>query len=305
MVALLVSVAVVGSAPGSLDGRRSGDQSPLAVGLLGVAAGQIAQATDRPLGMPPGASLRRRHLAAMRLGAERPARVAEVVALAALDGLLDRPVPGTTTLDRGRTFPKAARPSGPLQLDRVGLGAGAPLVFVHHRLILGHQVRVGLAVRLVLLLGLAGGAFGRLPGDLVGLLCLLGLRTRADQVAAAQPPGRTALEAGEQGMGLLPATGRRSQLLLALLSVEPAPVSASPPAAGRSCLRSTHWRSHRHRHCAGADRHLLGHRHPAARRATAAPWREPCPAELSRSPLAHSRVDPDVDGPPGRIGGTR
>jgi hypothetical protein len=37
---------------------------------------------------------------------------------------------------------------------------------VHHRLILGHQVRAGLAVRLVLLLGLAGGAFGRLPGDL-------------------------------------------------------------------------------------------------------------------------------------------
>jgi hypothetical protein len=63
---------------------------------------------------------------------------------------------------------------------------------VHHRLILGHQVRAGLAVRLVLL-GLAGGAFGRLPGDLVGLLCLLGLRTRAGEVAAAQPPGRTAL----------------------------------------------------------------------------------------------------------------
>ena len=48
-------------------------------------------------------------------------------------------------------------------------------------------------MRLVLLLGLAGGAFGRLPGDLVGLLCLLGLRTRAGEVAAAQPPGRTAL----------------------------------------------------------------------------------------------------------------
>ncbi len=65
------------------------------------------------------------------------------------------------------------------------------------------QVGVGLLVSLVVLLLVAGGAFAvggpvsGLLGDLVGLPCLLGLLTRSGEVASAQPPGRTLLQAGQ------------------------------------------------------------------------------------------------------------
>jgi hypothetical protein len=73
---------------------------------------------------------------------------------------------------------------------------------------------VGLPVRLMLLLELAGRAFAvggpvsLLSGELVGLLRPLGLLTDAGQVAAAQEPGGAVLRQGDQAAGLLAATGR-------------------------------------------------------------------------------------------------
>jgi len=63
-----------------------------------------------------------------------------------------------------------------------------------------------------------GGTVGGLPGDLLGLLCLFGLLTRAGQVAPAEPPGRPMLQEGDQVAGLLVATGRLGQLLIVLFA---------------------------------------------------------------------------------------
>ena len=79
--------------------------------------------------------------------------------------------------------------------------------------------RVGLAVCLVLLLGVAGltypvgGTVGGLAGDLLRFLSLLGLLPRRGEVAPPQEPAGAALQAGELVAGLLEATGRRSEAL--------------------------------------------------------------------------------------------
>src|SRR5262245_2813971 len=225
--ALVVVVAVVWSptvAPMVASVVGAPDRLP-PVAPLGTVAGQVAHATNRPLGMPPRAPLRKRGLLAARFRVERALSIGDLPALPVLNRLLDRPIPGATTLDRGRPFPEVTRPSRPLQLNRAGLGAGAPLVLTHHRVIFGHQVRVGLPVGLVLLLGLAGGAFavggtvGLLPGDPVRRLRRLGLLTRTAEVATAQEPRRAMLQAGEQVAGLLPPRGRLGKPLLGLLSL--------------------------------------------------------------------------------------
>src|SRR6266496_2142290 len=152
-----------------------------AVASLGPVAGQVAHATDRPLRMPLGASLLQRGVLAVRLRPERALAIIDLPALPVLHRLLDRPVPQATTLDARRPLAQLTRPSRQEQLDRAGLGTGAPLVLTHDRLVLGQQVRVGLAVGLVVLLCLAGLAFvvggpgGLLPGGLLRFLRLLGL----------------------------------------------------------------------------------------------------------------------------------
>ncbi len=193
-------------------------------GSLAAVGGQVAGATNRTLGMPPGAPLFERHVSAVRLRAERALSVIDLPALPVLHRLLNRTVPGATTLDRGRTFPEVTGPSELLQLDRAGLGAVAPSLYAQQLPLPGEQVGFGLLVRLVLLLGLAGLAFavggtvGLLPGDLVRLLRLLVLLTHTTEVASSQEPRRAALQTGDQVAGLLPATGRLRQLLLVLLS---------------------------------------------------------------------------------------
>jgi hypothetical protein len=65
---------------------------------------------------------------------------------------------------------------------------------------------VGL-VLLLLVASLAfavGGTVGRLLGDLVGLICLLGLLPGAGEVAPAQEPSRAMLQAGQQVLQHLP-----------------------------------------------------------------------------------------------------
>src|SRR6266567_1300330 len=179
------------------------------VGSLGVVARQVAHAVDRPHGMPPGAPLLKRDVRAMRLRPERALRVGDVALLPVLHHLLDRPVPGPTTLDRRRTFPEVARPFGLQDLDRTDRHALAPSLLAHQLTLPCSQLRMGLLVCLVLLLGLAGGAFavggtvGRLPGDLVRLLRLPGLLTRAGEVAPSQEPPGATLQAGDQVAGPL------------------------------------------------------------------------------------------------------
>src|SRR6266487_424863 len=179
------------------------------VGSLGVVARQVAHAVDRPHGMPPGAPLLKRDVLAMRLRPERALRVGDVALLPVLHHLLDRPVPGPTTLDRRRTFPEVARPFGLQDLDRTDRHALAPSLLAHQLTLPCSQLRMGLLVCLVLLLGLAGGAFavggtvGRLPGDLVRLLRLPGLLTRAGEVAPSQEPPGATLQAGDQVAGPL------------------------------------------------------------------------------------------------------
>jgi hypothetical protein len=199
------------------------------VASAGPVAGQLPEATNRPGGIPPRASLRKRDVRTMRLRPKRALGIIDLPALPVLNRLPDRPIPGATTLDRRRPLAQLTRPFRLQQLDRAGLGAGAPLVLPHDRLILGHQLRVRLRVRLVVLLLVAGGVFavggtvggtvGGLPGDLVRRLRLLVLLTRAGEVAAAQPLARTMLQAGEQVAGLLPVTGRRGRPLLVLLAL--------------------------------------------------------------------------------------
>jgi hypothetical protein len=78
---------------------------------------------------------------------------------------------------------------------------------------------VGLLVGLVLLLlvtGVAfavGGTVGGLPGDLVGLLGLLGLLACPCQVASPQQPPWAVFEGGDRVAGLLPPGGRLGQPL--------------------------------------------------------------------------------------------
>src|SRR6266545_4916861 len=200
---------------------------------LGSVVGEVAEAVKGLGGVPPGLPLLQRRIAAVRLPPHRMLSIGDVPALSILHGLLDRAVPRATTLDVGRSLAEVARPFGLEQLDRAGVGAAAPLVFAYHRLVLRQQLRVGFPVGLVLLLGLAGGAFavggtvGLLPGDLLGFLRLLGLLPHAGEVAASQPPGRTMLQAGELVSGLLQATGRLGQSLVVLFAsggrlVEPA-----------------------------------------------------------------------------------
>src|SRR6266511_2603992 len=65
-------------------------------------------------------------------------------------------MPPASVLDEPTRKRRAANGS---RVDRAGLGPGASSILAHDGPILGHQVRVRLAVRLVLLLGLAGLAF--------------------------------------------------------------------------------------------------------------------------------------------------
>jgi hypothetical protein len=196
-----------------------------AVAPLAAVSGQVAGAADRPLGMAPRAPLLKRLLLAARLWAERAPGIGDVVALPVLKRLLDRPVPGATTLDTGRTLSEVSGPSGSLQLDGAGLGAVAPATLAHDGPILGEQVGVGFLVRLVPLLGLAGlefavgGTVGLLAGDLAGLLGLLGLLTGLGAVAASQHSGWATVQGGEQVAGLLHATGRLHKPLLVLLTL--------------------------------------------------------------------------------------
>src|SRR6266498_1717438 len=166
----------------------------LPLGSLVAVAGQVAQATNGAVGVAAGLPLFKRGVLAVRLGSERALGVIDLPALPVLHRLPNRAVPGAATLDRGRSFAQLPRPFGPLQLDRAGLRAGAPFVLAHHRVVLGQQLRVGLAV---------------------GLLVLL---PRAGEVAPAEPPGRTVLQAGDQAAGLLHATGRLRESLLALFA---------------------------------------------------------------------------------------
>jgi hypothetical protein len=131
--------------------------------------------------------------------------IGDVPALAVLDGLLDRPIPHPAALDGGGPLAQLPHPCRLQQLDRVGVGALAPRLHAQQLASPVRQVGVGLLVRLVLLLllvaGVAfavGGTVSGLPGDLVCLLRLLVLLTRVRQVASAQPPGRTMLQAGDQ-----------------------------------------------------------------------------------------------------------
>ncbi len=196
----------------------------LPLGSLVAVAGQVAQATNGAVGVAAGLPLFKRGVLAVRLGSECALGVIDLPALPVLHRLPNRAVPGAATLDRGRSFAQLPRPFGPLQLDRAGLRAGAPFVLAHHRVVLGQQLRVGLAVGLVLLLLVAdvafavGGTVGLLAGDLACLLCLLVLLPRAGEVAPAEPPGRTVLQAGDQAAGLLHATGRLRESLLALFA---------------------------------------------------------------------------------------
>ncbi len=115
---------------GRLPGRC--DRSPPDGRPLGPAAGQAAQATNRAGGMPPRLPLLKRHVLAVRLSSQRMLSISDVPALAVLDGLLHRPIPGAATLDRGRTFPEVPRPFRPEQLDRAGVGALAPCLHAPH-----------------------------------------------------------------------------------------------------------------------------------------------------------------------------
>src|SRR6266540_805978 len=82
-------------------------------------------------------------------------------------------MPPASVLDEPTRKRRAANGS---RVDRAGLGPGASSILAHDGPILGHQVRVRLAVRLVLLLGLAGLAFrlARCPrGALLGSVSIL------------------------------------------------------------------------------------------------------------------------------------
>src|SRR6266511_4380653 len=129
----------------------------LPLGSLVAVAGQVAQATNGAVGVAAGLPLFKRGVLAVRLGSERALGVIDLPALPVLHRLPNRAVPR----------------------------AGAPFVLAHHRVVLGQQLRVGLAVGLVLLLLVAdvafavGGTVGLLAGDLACLLCLLVLLPRA------------------------------------------------------------------------------------------------------------------------------
>src|SRR6266542_645202 len=201
VVVVALAVAVVRSpvvAPLVAATGRLGAAAP-----LGPVAGQAAQATNRPGGVPPRAPLRQRGVPAVRLPPERTLGVSDVPALPVLHRLLDRPIPGTAALDGGGPLAPLPRPFRLQQLDRAGVGAVAPCLHAQQLAPPVQQVGVGLLVGLVVLLGLSGVAFAvggtvsGLLGDLVGLLCLLGLLTRSGEVASAQPPGRTLLQAGQ------------------------------------------------------------------------------------------------------------
>jgi Pentapeptide repeats (8 copies) len=158
---------------------------------LVAVAGQVAQATNRPLGVPPSLPLLQRSILPAGFGSERALGVVDPPALPVLHHLPDRAIPRAATLDRRRTFAQLTRPGGPLQLDRACGHAPLPGLFAHDRAVLGGQVGVGLPVGVVLLLGVAQVAFavrgtvGGLPGDLPGLLGLLGLLSCPGEVAPA------------------------------------------------------------------------------------------------------------------------
>jgi hypothetical protein len=122
----------------------------------------------------------------------RPKRMlssSDIPALAVLDGLLHRPIPGAAALDAGRPLAQLPRPFRPQQLDGAGVGTLAPGLHAQQLTPALHQVGVGLLVGLVPLLLVAriafavGGTVGGLPGDLVGLLGLLVLLSRPGEVA--------------------------------------------------------------------------------------------------------------------------
>jgi hypothetical protein len=106
----------------------------------------------------------------------------------------------------------------------VGAGALAPGLHAPQLPVPLVQVGVGLLVGLTLPLGLAGVAFavggtvGGLPGDLVGLLGLIGLLSCPGQVASPQQSPWAVVEGGDQILGLLAAGGRLGQPLLGLLA---------------------------------------------------------------------------------------
>src|SRR6266702_5469149 len=200
----------------------------LPLGSLVAVAGQVAQATNGAVGVAAGLPLFKRGVLAVRLGSECALGVIDLPALPVLHRLPNRAVPGAATLDRGRSFAQLPRPFGPLQLDRAGLRAGAPFVLAHHRVVLGQQLRVGLAVGLVLLLLVAdvafavGGTVGLLAGDLACLLCLLVLLPRAGEVA---PCGATG---PDRAPGWRPGCG-------------PAPCDRSPPRVAARLVRVGWW----------------------------------------------------------------
>jgi hypothetical protein len=165
------------------------------VGPVGPVAGQLAQATNRAVSVAAGLPLLQRGVLAVRLGPKRALGVGDVPPLAVLDGLLDRPVPGTTALDRGRPFAQLPRPLRPLQLDRARGDPPLPGLLAHDRPMLGGQLGICLPVGVVLLLGSSqvafavggtvGGAtkgpFSKVEGQLTVLIC-----------ATARPPAATA-----------------------------------------------------------------------------------------------------------------
>jgi hypothetical protein len=93
---------------------------PLAA--VGPVAGEVAQATNRAGGMPPRLPLRKRGVLAVWLRPQRMLSSSDIPALAVLDGLLHRPIPGAAALDAGRPLAQLPRPFRPQQLDGAGVG---------------------------------------------------------------------------------------------------------------------------------------------------------------------------------------
>jgi hypothetical protein len=85
--------------------------------------------------------------------------ILQVPPLAVLDGLLHRPVPGAATLDGGGPLTQLPRPFRLQHLDRAHIGTLGPYLHAPQLAPLLHQVGVGLAVRLELLVPVARSAF--------------------------------------------------------------------------------------------------------------------------------------------------